>query len=53
MPEGQRGYRSDWDAVRPYTDCRWRQAYNQVRPHSALGYRLPAPEAIEPQPMYA
>jgi len=24
----------------------WRQAYNQVRPHSALGYRPPAPEAI-------
>jgi hypothetical protein len=26
---------------------RWRQEYNTVRPHSALGYRLPAPEAIE------
>ncbi len=25
----------------------WRQIYNQVRPHSALGYRPPAPEAIE------
>jgi putative transposase len=24
----------------------WRQEYNQVRPHSALGYRPPAPEAI-------
>lgn len=23
---------------------RWRQHYNQVRPHSALGYRPPAPE---------
>ena len=23
----------------------WRQEYNQVRPHSALGYRPPAPEA--------
>ena len=23
----------------------WRQHYNRVRPHSALGYRLPAPEA--------
>lgn len=32
---------------------RWRQAYNQVRPHSALGYRPPAPETIEPQPMSA
>jgi len=28
----------------------WRQHYNQVRPHSALGYRPPAPEAIEPVP---
>ena len=27
---------------------RWRKEYNQVRPHSALGYRPPAPEAIEP-----
>jgi putative transposase len=24
----------------------WRQAYNTVRPHSALGYRPPTPEAI-------
>ena len=23
----------------------WRQEYNQVRPHSYLGYRPPAPEA--------
>ena len=29
---------------------RWRQLYNRVRPHSALGYRPPAPEAIEPMP---
>ena len=26
----------------------WRRHYNQVRPHSALGYRPPAPEAILP-----
>ena len=26
---------------------RWRQDYNTVRPHSALGYRPPAPEATE------
>ena len=26
---------------------RWRQHYNRFRPHSALGYRPPAPEAIE------
>ena len=24
----------------------WRREYNQVRPHSALGYRPPAPEAV-------
>jgi len=28
--------------------ARWRQEYNQVRPHSALGYQPPAPEAILP-----
>lgn len=26
----------------------WRRQYNQVRPHSSLGYRPPAPEAVEP-----
>ncbi len=26
---------------------RWRREYNTVRPHSALGYRPPAPEAIQ------
>ncbi len=25
---------------------RWREHYNRVRPHSALGYRPPAPEPI-------
>ncbi len=25
---------------------RWRIYYNTVRPHSSLGYRPPAPEAI-------
>ncbi|MCK4696720.1 MAG: transposase, partial [Dehalococcoidia bacterium] len=24
----------------------WRREYNRVRPHSSLGYRPPAPEAI-------
>jgi transposase InsO family protein len=28
---------------------RWRQAYNRIRPHSALGYRPPAPEAVAPR----
>ena len=26
----------------------WRKEYNQVRPHSSLGYRPPAPETIQP-----
>ena len=25
---------------------RWRKHYNTVRPHSALGYRPPAPESV-------
>ena len=29
---------------------RWRVLYNTIRPHSSLGYRPPAPEAIEPNP---
>jgi putative transposase len=27
---------------------RWRRHYNTARPHSSLGYRSPAPEAIQP-----
>ena len=27
----------------------WRQEYNRFRPHSALGYKPPAPETIEPK----
>jgi len=30
---------------------RWRQHYNRFRPHSSLGYRPPAPEAIETGPL--
>ena len=26
---------------------RWRKHYNTIRPHSALGYRPPAPEAVQ------
>ena len=29
----------------------WRWEYNHFRPHSSLGYRPPAPEAIEPPPL--
>jgi len=29
---------------------RWRDHYNRVRPHSARGYRPPAPEAIAAEP---
>jgi putative transposase len=29
---------------------RWRREYNTVRPHSALGYRRPAPEARQVMP---
>lgn len=32
---------------------RWQQEYNRRRPHSALGYRPPVPEAIEPTPIEA
>lgn len=28
---------------------RWRHEYNTIRPHSSLGYRPPAPEAIGPR----
>jgi len=27
----------------------WRLEYNRVRPHSSLGYRPPAPEALRPR----
>lgn len=26
---------------------KWRKEYNQIRPHSSLGYKPPAPEAIQ------
>jgi transposase InsO family protein len=30
---------------------RWRREYNEVRPHSSLGYRPPAPAAYSPKPL--
>ncbi|MHC4216729.1 MAG: IS3 family transposase [Planctomycetota bacterium] len=30
---------------------RWRRHYNGFRPHSSLGYKPLAPEAVQPQPM--
>ena len=38
---------ADWE-VKVLVE-RWRQAYNRIRPHSALGYRPPAPEAVAPR----
>ena len=29
----------------------WRTEYNCIRPHSALGYRPPAPEVFLPNPL--
>jgi len=30
---------------------RWRREYNEVRPHSSLGYRPPVPAACSPRPL--
>lgn len=30
----------------------WRRHYNRLRPHSSLGYRSPAPQAILPTPSW-
>lgn len=32
---------------------RWRQEYNRIRPHSSLGYRPPAPEAVLPRRIHS
>ena len=34
------------------TYYRWRREYNTIRPHSARGYRPPAPEAVRPSPWF-
>jgi transposase-like protein len=31
---------------------RWRREYNTIRPHSSLGYKPPAPEAVMPNTGY-
>ena len=36
-----------WLEVRVLTE-RYRRTYNRLRPHSSLGYRPPAPEALLP-----
>lgn len=30
----------------------WRREYNTIRPHSSLGYRPPAPQAVRPAKMW-
>ena len=44
-------FSSLWEA-RVLTE-EWRREYNEVRPHSSLGYRPPAPEAVMPKPSAA
>ena len=42
--------------IGPCRSERYRRTYNRVRPHSSLGYRPPAPEALllaEPVPVLA
>ena len=41
---------ADLAALDAPTVKRWRKHYNQARPHSALGYRPPAPAAWQPGP---
>ena len=38
----------EWLGVKTLFIERWRRHFNAVRPHSSLGYRAPAPEAIQP-----
>jgi transposase InsO family protein len=40
-------FTSLWEA-RVLTEA-WRREYNEVRPHSSLGYRPPAPDAVMPR----
>ena len=41
----------NWEVFYTLTEAtvlikQWRREYNQVRPHSSLGYQPPAPEAV-------
>lgn len=53
---GRYGYRrttallkqEGWKVNHKRVERIWRKEYNQVRPHSALNYRPPAPEVIIP-----
>jgi transposase InsO family protein len=41
----------NWEVFTTLTEAKvlieqWRREYNRVRPHSSLGYRPPAPEAV-------
>jgi transposase InsO family protein len=43
----------NWEIFTTLTEAKilieqWRREYNHIRPHSALRYRPPAPEAIMP-----
>jgi len=58
MQYGRYGYRritallhqEGWRVNHKRVERLWRREYHQVRPHSALGYRPPAPETREPLP---
>jgi len=55
-PEGYGGLRLDQKTLCMLQEAqvlieRWRQHDNRFRPHSSLGYRPPAPEAIEIGPL--
>ncbi len=39
----------DGNGYRVVGGLQWHRHYNAVRPHSSLGYRPPAPEAIAPR----
>ena len=51
----RRAQRADGDIFTTLAEAqvlvaRWRREYNELRPHSALGYQPPAPPTIEARP---